>query len=51
MAFEIKLSNIEGKFKLSQNRTEGDRERIIGKLDEKEDKVKKDIAKFMKKRK
>ena len=51
VAFEIKLSNIEGKFKLSQNRTEGDRERIIDRLDEKEDKVKKDIAKFMKNRK
>ncbi len=49
-AFEIKLTNIEGKFKLSQNRTEGDRERIISKLDSKDNKVKQDIAKYMKKR-
>lgn len=50
VAFEVKLTNIEGKYKLSQNRTEGDRERIINKLGEKDDKVKKDIARFMKKR-
>jgi transcriptional regulator len=50
VAFSIKVTNIEGKFKLSQNRTQGDRERIISRLDSKEDKVKKDIAKYMKKR-
>ncbi len=51
VAFEIKVTNLEGKFKLSQNRTEGDRERIIDKLSDKEDKVKTDIAKYMKKNK
>jgi transcriptional regulator len=50
VAFRIKVTNIEGKFKLSQNRTQGDRERIVSRLDSKEDKVKKDIAKYMKKR-
>jgi hypothetical protein len=51
VAFEISVTNIEGKFKLSQNRTEGDRERIIENLGEKKDKVKADIAEFMKKEK
>ncbi len=51
VAFEIIVTNIEGKFKLSQNRTEGDRERIIENLGEKKDKVKADIAEFMKKEK
>lgn len=49
VAFEIKVSGLEGKFKLSQNRTEGDRGRIIDKLSGNEDTVKSDIAKFMKK--
>lgn len=48
-AFEIRVTNIEGKFKLSQNRTEGDRERIIGKLSSSSDKLLTDIAKYMKK--
>jgi transcriptional regulator len=47
-AFEIKVTRLEGKFKLSQNRTEGDRTRIMDKLSSSEDKVKRDIAKFMK---
>ncbi len=50
VAFRIKITNIEGKFKLSQNRTEGDRERVIASLAHKEDKAKRDIADFMKKR-
>ena len=51
VAFSIKIKEIEGKFKLSQNRTEGDRERIIEELGLKKDKVKLDIASFMKARK
>lgn len=51
VAFSIKIKEIEGKFKLSQNRTEGDRERIIEELGSKKDKVKRDIASFMKARK
>jgi len=50
VAFSIKVTNIEGKFKLSQNRTEGDRGRIIENLEGKNDKVKQDIAVFMKNR-
>ncbi|NOS86224.1 MAG: FMN-binding negative transcriptional regulator [Ignavibacteria bacterium] len=50
VAFRIKITNIEGKFKLSQNRTAGDRTRIIENLADKEDKVKSDIADFMNKR-
>ena len=48
VAFEIKVTGIEGKFKLSQNRTEGERERIISKLESEDDKIKSDIAKYMK---
>jgi transcriptional regulator len=51
VAFQIKVTNLEGKFKLSQNRTEGDRERIIENFEKKTDKVKSDIAKYMKKNK
>jgi transcriptional regulator len=50
VAFSIKVTNIEGKFKLSQNRTDGDRGRIIQNLEGKGDKVKQDIALFMKNR-
>ncbi len=49
VAFEIELSRLEGKFKLSQNRTEGDRERIVQNLSKSDEKVKSDIARFMKK--
>lgn len=51
VAFEIKTSGLEGKFKLSQNRTESEREHIIENLSKKDDKVKQDIAKFMMKNK
>ncbi len=49
VAFRIKITDIEGKFKLSQNRTVGDRTRIAENLAAKEDKVKSDIADFMNK--
>jgi|SRR4030095_6207178 len=49
VAFEIIAPRLEGKFKLSQNRTETDREHIIENLGKKEDKLKQDIAKYMKK--
>lgn len=47
-AFEVRITRLDGKFKLSQNRTSGDRKRIIEKLDSSGEKVKQDIAKFMK---
>lgn len=51
VAFSINIKEIEGKFKLSQNRTEGDRARIIEELGSKKDNVKRDISSFMKSRK
>lgn len=48
-AFKIKITNIEGKFKLSQNRTESDKTRVIADLSEKVDKTQRDIADFMRK--
>jgi transcriptional regulator len=47
VGFEIKVTSLEGKFKLSQNRTESDRERVILNLKENVDKTGSDIAKFM----
>ncbi len=47
-AFEVRITRLDGKFKLSQNRSSGDRTRIIEKLDSSGEKVKQDIAKFMK---
>jgi transcriptional regulator len=47
-AFEVRTTRLEGKFKLSQNRTDAERERIIAKLNSSGDNVKKDTAKFMK---
>lgn len=50
VAFRIKITNIEGKFKLSQNRTSKEREKVMAELAQKEDKTKTDIAGYMKKR-
>ncbi|MBE2217659.1 MAG: FMN-binding negative transcriptional regulator [Ignavibacteria bacterium] len=49
VAFEIQVTSIEGKFKLSQNRTDGDRERIVQNLGDSDEKVKSDIARYMNK--
>lgn len=46
-AFRIKISELEGKFKLSQNRTENDRTNIIKSLEKTGDKVKEDIGEYM----
>jgi len=48
VGFEIKVTDIDGKFKLSQNRTENDRHRIIQTLENSADKTKIDIAEYMK---
>jgi transcriptional regulator len=37
VAFEMPITKLEGKFKLSQNRTEHDRERVIAALAESAD--------------
>lgn len=50
VAFRVKITNIEGKFKLSQNRTSKEREKVMAELAQKEDKTKTDIADYMKKR-
>lgn len=46
-AFEIKVTEIEGKFKLSQNRTENERTNIITHLSNSTEKIKNDIALYM----
>jgi len=46
-AFTIKITKIEGKFKLSQNKTESERKSIINSLTQSTDKIKVDIAKKM----
>ncbi len=51
VAFEIAITNLEGKFKLSQNRTEGDRLRIIESLSGSSEGAKKEVAKYMEERK
>lgn len=47
MAFEIEVTKIEAKFKLSQNRTIGERKNVMESLDKSGDKVKTDIARHM----
>jgi transcriptional regulator len=49
VAFEIKVKRLEGKFKLSQNKTPEERERIIDSLKSQTESVKSDLTKFMKK--
>lgn len=46
-AFKINVTDIEGKFKLSQNRTKNERGNIISYLSKSEDKSKSDIAMYM----
>lgn len=46
-AFRIKVAKIEGKFKLSQNKTEKERKNIVDSLTQSNDKTKVDIAKNM----
>ncbi len=48
-AFKIKVNKLEGKFKLSQNKTDAERERIINSLDSSGDSVKMNLSKHMKK--
>ncbi len=47
VAFRIKVTNLEGKFKLSQNRSENERAKIIQNLASTDDKIKTDIARHM----
>lgn len=47
VAFEIPLSRIEGKFKLSQNRSEEDRRGVIAGLEQSPDPVNRELAQLM----
>ena len=49
-AFKIKVNKLEGKFKLSQNKTNEERERIINSLKSTEDDIKNALADYMKKK-
>lgn len=46
--FDIKINKLEGKFKLSQNKTSQERKRIINSLESSKDSVKIDLSKHMK---
>lgn len=48
VGFEIKVSRIEGKYKLSQNRSEADRGRVIGALESSASENARGIARLMK---
>jgi len=48
-AFKIKINKLEGKYKLSQNRTENERKKIINHLSQSTEKTIFDISKFMSK--
>jgi transcriptional regulator len=50
VAFEIEVTNLEGKFKLSQNKTQAEQQRIISSLGESPDAVTRALAEEMKKR-
>jgi transcriptional regulator len=50
IGFEIAVSRLEGKFKLSQNRPPGDRPRIIAALEARDDGDSHGVAQLMKKR-
>jgi transcriptional regulator len=46
-AFKIKVNKLEGKFKLSQNKTDPERERIRKSLENDPDTIKFDLSKYM----
>lgn len=47
VAFELEVTDIQGQKKLSQNKTRGERERIIEHLDKSEHTIEKDLAKYI----
>ena len=47
VGFEIEITRLEGKFKLSQNRTETERENVITALQESPDTLSRDVAELM----
>lgn len=50
VAFEVIVKNLQGKEKLSQNKTANDRRNVMQHLEESEDQMKADLAKWMKDR-
>ncbi|CAN5417784.1 hypothetical protein BH09BAC1_BH09BAC1_19260 [soil metagenome] len=48
-AFEIEVTDLQGQFKLSQNKSAADRERIIASLEGSEDAYAKETAGYMRK--
>ena len=48
VAFEIEVTELQGQKKLSQNKTELERERIIEHLEKSENAIEKDLAKYIK---
>jgi transcriptional regulator len=49
VGFEIEITRLEGKFKLSQNRTDAERENVITALQESSDTLSRDVAELMNK--
>jgi transcriptional regulator len=47
VAFEIEVTDLQAKKKLSQNRTESEKEKIISSLSSSENQNERDIAKYM----
>jgi len=50
VAFEIEVTKLDGKYKLSQNKTKNEQQQIIASLGSSEDSVQKEIAEEMKKK-
>lgn len=50
IAFEIEVTKLEGKFKLSQNKTKNEQQNIISSLEKSDDSVQKELVKEMKKK-
>lgn len=50
VAFEIEITKLDGKFKLSQNKTKKEQENIIDSFEKSDDSVRKELAEEMKKK-
>jgi transcriptional regulator len=50
VGFEIQITRLEGKLKLSQNRPEGDRRRVVAELAESDDSLSLEVAEMMRAR-
>jgi transcriptional regulator len=50
VAFEIEVTQLEGKFKLSQNKTKHEQQNIISSFEKSDDSVQKELAEEMKKK-